>query len=331
MRKEFHWLLNEFVSDVKLPIYVTLEGHTRKHIERLFHDHTSSEIAVVVRGSAIHLLENRLIGDRRNNYAVEQVAIRKGDVLVIHPGVTHCYDQTDDFELLNIVYDTQQLAFPHLDCFDMPFFHVLFPQGALGDPAEQAHPVMRLDEEQLNAVLLQAQRLQNEIALGRAGNLFVSLTLFLECMAMISRYLPQRENEPEGRKANFLIGAAISFMVRHYAEKITLERLAKQVNMSSRNFCRHFRNATGSSPMEYLNNIRLTHALLMVQDSRIGIEEIAGLCGYCGNSHLYRMFRAAYGVSPREYRKGKRAAVQENCPPSPAGIIDLSCTSAPPR
>ena len=32
MRKEFHWLLNEFVSDVKLPIYVTLEGHTRHHL-----------------------------------------------------------------------------------------------------------------------------------------------------------------------------------------------------------------------------------------------------------------------------------------------------------
>lgn len=325
MRKEFHWLLNEFVSDVKLPIYVTLEGHTRKHIERLFHDHTSSEIAVVVRGRAIHLLENRQIGDRRNNYALEQVAIQKGDVLVIHPGVTHCYDRTDEFELLNIVYDTSQLAFPHLDCFDMPFFHVLFPQGAPAEPAEQARPVMQLDDEQLNAVLLQAQRLQNEITSGRPGNLFVSMTLFLECMAMISRYLPQKEKEPEENKANFLIGAAISFMVRHYAEKITLDRLAKQVNMSTRNFCRHFRNATGSSPMEYLNHIRLTHALLMVQDSRVSIEEIAGLCGYCDNSHLYRQFRAAYGVSPREYRRGKRAAEPERGSPPPAGIIELPC------
>ena len=60
---------------------------------------------------------------------------------------------------------------------------------------------------------------------------------------------------------------------------------------------------TGMPLHRYLNRVRISHALDMLNDGDIPIGEIARLCGFCDIYYFSRYFKSAVGVSPSEYRR----------------------------
>ncbi|MDJ1007714.1 MAG: AraC family transcriptional regulator [Paracoccaceae bacterium] len=67
--------------------------------------------------------------------------------------------------------------------------------------------------------------------------------------------------------------------------------------------CRAAKRHLGMSPTDYVNRIRMEHAAMLLGDGRMSIEEVAGDCGLANLSYFYRLFRAHYGTTPREYRR----------------------------
>lgn len=101
-----------------------------------------------------------------------------------------------------------------------------------------------------------------------------------------------------------IIGA-LNYINKHYKEEISLDQIADAAHMSKYYFCRRFHEVTGATPLEYLNNIRLTkvHNLLISTNSTI--DEISAKTGFVSALNLARSFKKVYGVSPREFRKLK--------------------------
>lgn len=93
------------------------------------------------------------------------------------------------------------------------------------------------------------------------------------------------------------------FIHDHYAEKITLEDMASAAFISKSEVLRCFKNITGQSPFEYLKNYRLRNAAYMIQNTSDSINTICGLCGFDDHSYFSKVFKAAYGCSPRDYKK----------------------------
>ncbi|MDO4945829.1 MAG: AraC family transcriptional regulator [Ruminococcus sp.] len=93
------------------------------------------------------------------------------------------------------------------------------------------------------------------------------------------------------------------FIHDHYAEKITLEDMADAAFISKSEVQRCFKNITGQSPFEYLKNYRLRNAAYMIQNTSDSINTICGLCGFDDHSYFSKAFKAAYGCSPREFKK----------------------------
>jgi len=87
------------------------------------------------------------------------------------------------------------------------------------------------------------------------------------------------------------------------AGDLSLAALAASVNLSKPHFVRLFRNTTGTSPHRYVVKMRAERARQMIRASELSLVEIASEAGFASQSHLSRIFRTAYGVTPGELRR----------------------------
>ncbi|EBA13511.1 helix-turn-helix transcriptional regulator [Roseobacter sp. CCS2] len=66
---------------------------------------------------------------------------------------------------------------------------------------------------------------------------------------------------------------------------------------------RMMRKHLGQTPSDYVNNIRMQHAARALTTDDQAISEIAADCGIPNMSHFHKLFRAAYGLTPLQYRQ----------------------------
>ena len=98
------------------------------------------------------------------------------------------------------------------------------------------------------------------------------------------------------------IHAVQDWLIAHPAQKSPLTELAGVANMSTRNLTRAFVKATGLSIGAYRRRIRLEHAKSLLANPALSIENVAAGSGFTDARQLRRLWRAAYGSSPRHSR-----------------------------
>jgi AraC family transcriptional activator FtrA len=89
---------------------------------------------------------------------------------------------------------------------------------------------------------------------------------------------------------------------------LTVEDLARQANMSSRNLARHFRSVTGTTPLQWLSTQRIRRAQELLENTDDGIDAIAQAAGMGTATTLRRHFNRTVGVPPDTYRRTFRSA-----------------------
>ncbi len=89
--------------------------------------------------------------------------------------------------------------------------------------------------------------------------------------------------------------------------QLNIKQLAQIFGMSSRNYNRRFQQATGQSPSQYLQGLRMTEARELLQNSNLTIGEISFRVGYLDGSHFSALFKRFNNVTPRQFRIAVRA------------------------
>lgn len=90
-------------------------------------------------------------------------------------------------------------------------------------------------------------------------------------------------------------------------DALTMEALAKALDLSRARFFRAFRETAGVSPHQWMQERRIERArALMRAGPDRPLAEIALDCGFCDQSHFTRAFRKATGVSPGRWRADAR-------------------------
>lgn len=115
--------------------------------------------------------------------------------------------------------------------------------------------------------------------------------------------LSEEISVPKG-KNRVGVDAAIDYIHVNYNKHITLDSLASVSGYSKSRFSKLFFNETGSTPIEYINVLRLENARRMLLTSRLSIGEIAEACGFGDQLYFCRLFKKKYQSSPSTYRKG---------------------------
>ncbi|MBO7710951.1 MAG: AraC family transcriptional regulator [Lachnospiraceae bacterium] len=98
------------------------------------------------------------------------------------------------------------------------------------------------------------------------------------------------------------------YIGKHYQEKLTLDELAGQVNLSRNYLCQIFKRETGESVFNYINRIRVEKSRLLLSDGSLEIVDIGNLCGFEDQSYFTKVFKSYVGMTPKKYRESRRPA-----------------------
>lgn len=99
-----------------------------------------------------------------------------------------------------------------------------------------------------------------------------------------------------------VIQKAQEFIENNLQEKISVEDLSARLSVGRRNFDRRFIKATGNTPIEYLQRVKIESAKKAFETSRKTINEVMYDVGYSDVKAFREVFRRITGMSPLEYR-----------------------------
>lgn len=102
--------------------------------------------------------------------------------------------------------------------------------------------------------------------------------------------------------SDYSIARAQHYIETHYMDSITVEKLANLGYMSKTSFNRNFKKELGITPIEYLIEVRIKMAKLMLKRKENQITDIALRCGFGSSSHFSVCFQMHEDLTPSEYR-----------------------------
>jgi transcriptional regulator GlxA family with amidase domain len=94
-----------------------------------------------------------------------------------------------------------------------------------------------------------------------------------------------------------------TWMAGQLDQNLSVERLAAQVHMSSRNFARVFRQQVGWTPARFVERLRVEAARRRLEESGTGLAQVALECGFGSADSMRRSFLRVLRVAPADYRR----------------------------
>lgn len=93
------------------------------------------------------------------------------------------------------------------------------------------------------------------------------------------------------------------YVFDNFGKTLLLDEAAALAYMNKQAFCRYFKNRTQKTFVEFVNNVRISHACKTMAAGDYSIGQLAYDCGFNSISNFNRFFKKIKGITPREYRK----------------------------
>lgn len=94
---------------------------------------------------------------------------------------------------------------------------------------------------------------------------------------------------------------AITYIKAHYTENIFLPDVADSLGIAKTYLSSLFKSETGIGFVDYLNNLRMSKAKVLMEEERYEIKEIINMCGFNNYEYFFKLFKKKFGRTPKEY------------------------------
>ena len=98
---------------------------------------------------------------------------------------------------------------------------------------------------------------------------------------------------------------AVQYVHQNFAEKITLDAVAREVYLSPAYFSKVFKDELKVSFNNYLNRYRIDKARDILRNTSIALVDVAAMVGYEDQSYFSKVFKKIAGVTPGRYRESR--------------------------
>jgi AraC-like DNA-binding protein len=257
------------------------------------HAHRHVELTWIERGAGL-----RLVGDNAS-------AFESGDLVLLGPEVPHTWVTTD------------APAGPR-PCATVLQFAPEWLTASASPELRRATPVLQAAARGLTIGGAAAQKIQRGLHSMPSGDDYQRLAGLVAIVGHLVGH--PRDLRPicarcVSREADATAGTAavtrrvdrvIDWMQRHLAQELAVEQAATLAHVSPAAFSRWFRREVGKTFTQYLNDLRFGAACVKLRETERPVAAVACEVGFATLSHFNQQFRRRAGMSPREFRAGKK-------------------------
>lgn len=247
------------------------------------HSYNNWELSYVLTGSGM-----RTIGDHTEPFRV-------GEIILIPPNIPHVWrfnphDTDEDGNIANISV--------YFDTSTIESLRMLIPEisDTLGHLVQLDHAISYTDEklETIQQLLCKMTGKTPENRVPLMMKLLIEISDISDGI-----YVGRKSTLTRTERRLELVRV---YCVCNYSRQITLDEISRHVGMNKSAFCTFMRNNAGSSFSEYLNDMRLERARVMLCNTDHSIAEIALDCGFQSVTYFNRLFKRQYNCTPKEIR-----------------------------
>lgn len=271
-------------------IYITANDVEKP---RNAHAHEFIEMAYIVEGSGIHTINGR------------EEHIKKGDLLLINAHISHAFASDEDNTLLiyNYIFQPLTVSRSLKDCrnfVDVAYHYLVYPFNTENDPKDYIRLSVPASGE-IERVLLE---MYSEYQRGEEGCTQIIKAGLTKLLILMFRLYKndntQKQNAPVYKK--LVVQNAVEYLKKHYSYDVKCGQLAKISYLSESYFSKVFKEITGMTIIQMLQNIRINMACELLETTEMPISEIAYKVGYSDKKYFYKLFFSKKSMTPGEYR-----------------------------
>ena len=225
--------------------------------------------------------------------------LQPGDILVVPPGALHSIQGNPKGEGYRFIFLFELTIFNSM--YDFRFVRSAFSNAVLINqttcPDIYEHEI---------TVLMQCAEVYWSDSPIRILQIYSLLLQFFICYTqnfLAGKIIPNTQSQLANSDHKAAIQTLLSEIETDFEHIPSLEEAATQTGISKFYFARHFRNCTGHTYWDYINQIRLKKASQLLVETNDAICKIALACGFHDLSSFNRSFKKEIGCTPSAYRK----------------------------
>lgn len=229
----------------------------------------------------------------------KEILLSPGDCCFINSGELHAIHAYEESLYYAIVFQPGFLDFAMYDACQHNFVRpltagkLLFPATShTFDPALAASIL-----EHMCAIKILYFSLPSCALLSIKIHILQVIELLFQHNCFIENTVTSKEADTQNN-----LKKVIEYIHQNYSQSISLATLSGICYLSPNYFCQYFRQATGKTPVAFINEYRIQKAAALLLESELPISSIALSVGFDNFSYFIRKFKEYKGVTPQTYR-----------------------------
>ncbi len=257
-----------------------------------FHWHEELEFTMVRSGSLQYSID------------LASMNVREGDLLLIPPDTLHSAHQLEDQSAAtdSVVFHLNLAGLSAKDACAERYIRPLgegeLPLPTVVRPEDPFYQELQTCFQRMWACRHPDAPYRELMFRGEAVRLVL---LLWQMSGRTGEHPPRRMMHPYEEKLKLVL----AYMQEHYTESITVKQLADLCGFSQVHFMNVFKEAIGSTCIQYLIEYRLALAAADLQETNRSVMQIAMDNGFQNISYFNRTFKKKYHVTPLAYRKNR--------------------------
>jgi AraC-like DNA-binding protein len=257
--------------------------HTTPNFEVPWHQHIEYELILFIEGEG-----RSFIGNYVGEFTIN-------DVYFIGSNLPHTFQKADN----NLVTSAVVIHFNE-DFWGKDF--LLLPE------CKAIHKLFKTAQRGLFFKGELRESLGKLISAMSTARGFSRINLLCSCLELMSssneyQSLSTQDVEEFNTKNKERIDKIFHFTIENFQETISLDEVAKSVQMSVPAFCSFFKKSTKKTYIDFLNEIRIGYACKQIIDTHKTIEEICFESGFNTLANFNKQFQKIKKITPSKYRK----------------------------
>jgi AraC family L-rhamnose operon transcriptional activator RhaR len=286
IRRTIESLSGQTFFEPDFPLFV---NRVSESFELLEHSHDFVEISYIGEGTGFHY-----IGD-------EVLPVHKGDLFYIPVGTSHVFRPANasSKERL-IVYN----CIFHQQIFDKIMkneSHMWTSSDKDELQALQREKDWLVHRESFEEIAVLMNQLYAEFSDNKPARRMMLFSYLLQLFVRLARSkhgLPSAESMPLRSRLDIVL----EDIQERLADPPSLSEIAAQINISTRQFHRLMKKATGQTYIEYIHSKRIQKCCDLLKRTDDKISEVAEQTGYKDMKYFHALFKRKTGLSPRQFR-----------------------------